>query len=73
MVDSGSKSKNEQSVINSWSRCDIDTCDLSLRLIIYSRTACVSVGTPLFYKIVYDEFCEKLICTHENIMNCRYV
>ncbi|MFO0006823.1 MAG: hypothetical protein ACK559_37470, partial [bacterium] len=59
MVESGAKSKNEQSVINSWSRCDIDTCDLSLKLIIYSRTTRASVGTPLFYKVVYDEFCEK--------------
>jgi len=50
MVDSGAKSKNEQSVINSWSRCDIDTCCFSLRLFTYSRTARVSVGTPLFYK-----------------------
>ena len=39
MVDSGAKSKNEQSVINSWSRCDIDTCGLSLRRFTYSRTA----------------------------------
>ena len=40
MVESGANSKkNEQSVINSLSRCDIDTCGLSLRLIIYSRTA----------------------------------
>ena len=62
--------KNEQSVIDSWSRCDIDTCDLSLRLIIYSRTARVSVGTPLFYKVVYDEFCEKLdmhSCGHHEL------
>ena len=50
MVESGAKSKNEQSVINSWSRCDIDTCCFSLGLITYSRTARVSVGTPLFYK-----------------------
>ena len=60
MVESGAKSKNKQSVIDSWSRCDIDTCDLSLRLITYSRTARVSVGTPLFYKVVYDECCEKI-------------
>ena len=60
MVESGAKSKNEQSVINSWSRCDIDTCGFSLRLFTYSRTARVSVGTPLFYKVVYDECCEKI-------------
>ena len=60
MVESGAKSKNEQSVINSWSRCDIDTCCFSLRLFTYSRTARVSVGTPLFYEVVYDEFCEKI-------------
>ena len=73
MVESGAKSKNEQSVIDSWSKCDIDTCCFSLRLITYSRTARVSVGTPLFYKIMYDEFCENLKCIHENIMNCKSV
>ena len=49
-----------------WSRCDIDTCGLSLRLITYSRTA------PC--KCRYSSFLMKLcmmnvvICTHENIM-----
>ena len=73
MVESGAKSKNEQSVINSWSRCDIDTCDFSLRLFTYSRTAPCKCRYSFFYKVVYDEFVKNLRCTHENIMNSRYV
>ena len=74
MVDSGSKSKNEQSVINNWSRCDIDTCGFSLRLFTYSRTAPCKCRYSSFSEVVYDECCEKFdmhSCEHHE--SCRYV
>ena len=70
MVESGAKSKNEQSVINSWSRCDIDTCDFSLRLITYSRTAPCKCRYSSFNEVVFDECCEKFdmhLCEHHNM------
>ena len=61
--------KNEQSVIKSWSRCDIDTCYFSLRLFTYSRTAPCKCRYSSFNEDVYDECYEKnLIRTHVNIM-----
>ena len=74
MVESGAKSKNEQSVIDSWSRCDIDTCGLSLRLITYSRTAPCKCRYSSFNEVVYDECCEKFdmhLCEHHN-MSVQY-
>ncbi len=74
MVESGTNSKNEQSVINNWSRCDIDTCGLSLRLITYSRTApCKCRYSSFLWSCIWWMLWKNLICTQVNIINCRYV
>ena len=69
MVESGAKSKNEQSVIDSWSRCDIDTYGLSLRLITYSRTApCKCRYSSFLMNLGMMNVVKNLIRTHVNIM-----
>ena len=67
MVESGAKSKNEQSVINSWSRCDIDTCDFSLRLFTYSRTAPCKCRYSSFLWSCFDGCCEKIWYEHPKL------
>ncbi len=70
MVESGANSKNEQSVTNSWSRCDIDTCGFSLRLITYSRTAPCKCRYSSFNEVLFDGCCEKFDmypCEHHNM------